>query len=90
MARAVPLIVLGIGATVAVANVAQAQERTRLTGTVMDSVDKRPIGQASVVVTGTTYGAATNDNGQFTIALPSDAKTLTVRRIGYRQSVVAV
>jgi TonB-dependent starch-binding outer membrane protein SusC len=90
VARAVPLIVVGVMAASAVSVTAAAQERARLTGRVVDSTDKVPVGQAQISVTGTTFGAVAGDNGQFTILLPRDAKSLTVRRIGYRAAVVPV
>jgi TonB-dependent SusC/RagA subfamily outer membrane receptor len=43
-----------------------------------------------VIVTGTTIGGVTNDSGRFTVTLPSDAKSLTVRRIGFLGKVVPV
>jgi TonB-linked SusC/RagA family outer membrane protein len=77
-------------ATAAVSLTAGAQEKTRLTGRVVDSTDHVPVPQAQIQVTGTTYGAVANETGQFSIMLPADAKSLTVRRIGYRQEVVPV
>ncbi|HZS61187.1 MAG TPA: SusC/RagA family TonB-linked outer membrane protein [Gemmatimonadaceae bacterium] len=55
-----------------------------------DAADKVPIPAAQVTVTGTTIGALSNDSGVFALRLPSDAKSLTVRRIGYRQTTVPV
>jgi TonB-dependent starch-binding outer membrane protein SusC len=94
VARAVHLTTWGIAAAVTaiavMAPVARAQDRTRLTGKVVDSTDHVPIPQAQIQVTGTTYGTVAGENGQFTIMMPKDAKTITVRRIGYRAAVVAV
>src|SRR5579863_3048413 len=68
-----------------------AQESSgRLVGHVTDAADKVPVPAAQVTVTGTTIGALSNDSGVFALRLPSDAKTLTVRRIGYRQTTVPV
>src|SRR6185437_5481909 len=39
---------------------------------------------------GTTVGASTTDSGTFVIRLPADAKTLTVRRIGFLGKTVPV
>jgi TonB-dependent starch-binding outer membrane protein SusC len=90
-ARAVQLIGLVVVATASAGVAAQAQDHgPRLTGKIVDSTDQVPISQAQILVTGTTIGAVSNDAGQFTLALPADAKTLTVRRIGYRQVIVTV
>src|SRR5579862_2228257 len=67
-----------------------AQTPNRLTGHVVDAADKVPVPAAQVTVTGTTIGALTNDSGTFTLRLPDDAKSLTVRRIGYQQKVIPV
>ena len=45
---------------------------------------------AQVTVPGSTVGITTTDSGTFTLRLPADAKTLTVRRIGYLAQSVAV
>jgi TonB-dependent starch-binding outer membrane protein SusC len=58
-----------------------------LTGKVVDTDTKEPVPSAQVLVTGTTIGTLTNDSGTFTLRLPDNAKTLTVRRIGYRETV---
>lgn len=69
---------------------AGAQGQARLAGRVVDAADQQPIPAAAVLVTGTTVGALTNDSGVFTLRVPSDAKSLTVRRIGFLQSTVPI
>jgi TonB-dependent starch-binding outer membrane protein SusC len=69
---------------------ASAQDNSRLTGHITDASDKIPVPAAQVTVTGTTIGTLSNDSGVFALKLPSDAKTLTVRRIGYLQKVVPI
>ncbi len=64
------------------------QPGTRLTGHVTDAANAMAIPAAQVTVTGTTIGALTNDSGAFALRLPADAKSVTVRRIGYRQMTV--
>jgi TonB-dependent starch-binding outer membrane protein SusC len=83
--------------TVAVALIAGAvpaahgqQATTVLTGRVEDKADNAPIPGAAILVTGTTIGVQSSDSGTFTLHLPADAKTLTVRRIGFLQTVVPV
>jgi len=73
---------VALALALATAGRASGQEPTRITGRVTDS-DNKPIVSAQVVVTGTSIGAATNDSGTFALRLPSDARSLTVRRIGF-------
>jgi TonB-linked SusC/RagA family outer membrane protein len=82
---------VGLIGVLAVGRMASAQDQaSRLVGHVTDAADKLPVPAAQVTVTGTTIGALTNDSGLFALRLPSDAKTLTVRRIGYRQTTIPV
>ncbi len=67
---------------------AGAQEGGRITGHVLDGADKVPLSAAQVLVSGTTIGTITNDSGTFNLRVPADGKSLTVRRIGYRQSII--
>src|SRR5581483_2119546 len=87
------LIVRSVGWMLALGTVSTgliAQTPNRLTGHVVDAADKIPIPAVQVVVTGTTIGAVTNDSGGFSLRLPDDAKSLTVRRIGYQQKIIPV
>ena len=68
----------------------RAQSQTRVTARVVDANDRNPIPTAQVIVTGTTIGGVTNDSGRFTFTLPADAKSLTVRRIGFLGKVVPI
>ena len=84
--------VVWVGATFlpafALATVAHAQQR--ITGHVVDAAEHQPVPAATVVVTGTTAGASTSDSGTFTITVPSTARSLTVRRIGYLAQTVPI
>jgi TonB-linked SusC/RagA family outer membrane protein len=66
---------------------AQPPPPRRLTGRVLDADSREPVVNAQVVVTGTNVGTLTNDSGAFALRLPDNAKSVTVRRIGYRQTV---
>jgi len=77
---------LGLAAPVG----AQQQSGTKITGRVVDAAEHSPLPAAAVLVTGTTIGINTTDSGSFTLRLPSDARSLTVRRIGYTAVVVPV
>ncbi len=61
-----------------------------LNGTVREEGSRNPIGSAQIVVKGTTIGTVTRDDGAFTLQVPQGAVTLTVRRIGYPPTDVAV
>jgi TonB-linked SusC/RagA family outer membrane protein len=69
---------------------ARGRQETRITGRVTDAADRTPIPAASVLVTSTNVGTTTTDSGTFVLRLPSDAKTLTVRRIGFLERVVPI
>jgi len=60
----------------------------RVTGRVIDAAENRPIPLAAILVTGTTIGMTTTDSGTFAVRRPADAKSLTVRRIGYLAQTV--
>ncbi|HZS61611.1 MAG TPA: SusC/RagA family TonB-linked outer membrane protein [Gemmatimonadaceae bacterium] len=65
-------------------------QRRRVTGRVLDAETKAPLPGAVVTVTGTAVGAITSDSGTFAINLPDNATSLSVRRIGYRQTSVTL
>ncbi|MDR0972714.1 MAG: SusC/RagA family TonB-linked outer membrane protein [Prevotellaceae bacterium] len=60
---------------------ALAQTRT-ITGTVTSAEDGLPIIGATVMIPGTSTGTATNVDGQFSIAVPSGATTLSFSFVG--------
>jgi TonB-dependent starch-binding outer membrane protein SusC len=69
---------------VAVSRIASGQEAQRITGQVLDADGKFPVPSVRIAVPGTTLGALTTDSGRFTLRnVPTDAKTIEVRRIGY-------
>ena len=65
-----------------------AQTR-RISGTVRAETGE-PLAQASIGVQGTATGAYTDDQGRFSITVPSGLVTLRVRRIGFTQKMVPV
>jgi len=65
-----------------------AQERT-IRGVVNDSYGEPIIG-ANVMVKGTNIGAATDLNGNYTLAVPASATTLHVSYIGMRETEVPI
>jgi TonB-linked SusC/RagA family outer membrane protein len=64
------------------------QQGARVTGRVVDADTHIGIPSAAVLVSGTTIGTNTTDSGTFVVSLPSDAKMLSVRRIGYLAQTV--
>lgn len=62
---------------------ANAQMRT-ITGKVVSSDDDSPILGVSVSVKGTTIGTVTNLDGNYTLQVPQDARSLMFSFVGYR------
>jgi TonB-linked SusC/RagA family outer membrane protein len=84
-------ILTAVALALAVVRGASAQATQVISGRVVDEANKEPVPAVTVTVTGTTIGALTTDSGRFTFRrVPSDAKTLSVRRIGYRGVTVAI
>lgn len=63
-------------------------QTTQVSGTVLDDTGETVIG-ASVVAKGTTTGTITDLDGNFTLDIPSDKKTLVISLIGYKPKEVA-
>lgn len=60
-----------------------AFSQTTVTGTVIDSESNNPLAGANVVETGTTNGAITDFDGNFTLQTSTISGTLTISYIGY-------
>lgn len=72
---------LSLCAALLIGAVAYAQN-VRITGTVVDAESGEPVIGAAVIVPGTTNGASTDLDGNFSLSVPSGA-TLEVSCIGY-------
>ena len=59
-------------------------------GIVTDAQDKEPVVGASVIAKGTSTGTMTNVDGEFTLNVPDNAKTLTVSYVGMATKEVAI
>ncbi|MDY0198019.1 MAG: TonB-dependent receptor [Tenuifilaceae bacterium] len=70
-------------------NFLQAQN-VQVTGTVTSAEDGMPIPGASVMIKGTTTGAATNIDGKYTITVPETATTLVFQSIGMTTQEVVI
>src|SRR5262245_49952839 len=66
-----------------------AQNRT-LTGKVTDSKDGSPLSGVSVTVKGSSTGVQTDANGNFSISVPSNAKTLVFSYVGFGTEEAAI
>ena len=91
MTTSLRAVSLQLALALAVVRSASAQATQTITGRVVDAANKEPVPAVTVTVTGTTIGALTTDSGRFTLRrVPSDAKSISVRRIGYRGITVAL
>lgn len=67
-----------------------AQSQKTVTGTVLSAEDNMPLPGASVIVKGTTNGASTDFDGNFTIDVANNATALTISYLGYQTKDVAI
>src|SRR5687767_7763075 len=75
---------------ICVAAVAHSQGTGVVRGRVTDA-GARPIGDVSVTIVGTQFGALTNANGDYAISnVPTGAQTVSARRIGYARATQPV
>ncbi len=65
-----------------------AQSR-EITGTVLDDLDS-PLPGASIVVQGTTQGVSTDFDGNFTLSVDGDSKTLVISFMGFNDYLLAL
>jgi len=63
---------------------AEAQTWGEVTGTVTDVAEGEPLPGVTVLVEGTNYGTATEEDGQYTIRLPTGRHTLQFSSVGYK------
>ena len=72
----------------ALLTVSVAQAQTAVTGTITDADNGDPLIGASILVTGTSTGAVTDFDGNFSVNVPEGAESLTVSYTGYSTQVV--
>ncbi|WP_116545183.1 vWA domain-containing protein [Pontibacter virosus] len=68
---------------------ATAQSRT-ITGTVTDLNDGNPLPGVSIIIKGSTKGAATDQYGKYSLSIPDDNAVLVFRYIGYMTQEIKV
>ena len=59
-------------------------------GSVISKEDGEPVIGASVLISGTTKGTTTDMDGNFTLSVPADAKTLTISYVGMTTQEVPI
>lgn len=69
--------------------IATAQTK-KVTGQVLSAEDNSPVIGAAVMVKGTTVGTITDLDGNFTLDVPNDAKTIFISYVGLRTKEVPV
>jgi TonB-linked SusC/RagA family outer membrane protein len=73
----------------AATEITQEQKTIKLTGTIRDT-DGKPLQGVAVIVMGTTIGASTDENGNFVLEAPADAKVLFISHLGMIQQEVSI
>lgn len=68
---------------------AEQPQKKEIKGKVIER-DNMPMAGVSVVVKGTTAGIATDKDGNFTLSVPADAKTLMFSFIGYDTQEISI
>ncbi|MBO9573875.1 MAG: TonB-dependent receptor plug domain-containing protein, partial [Chitinophagaceae bacterium] len=66
-----------------------AQDRV-ITGKITNTADGTPVAGASVSVKGTDRAVSADNNGNFSISVPSNATTLTISSVGFLQQDVSI
>lgn len=67
-----------------------AEKARTVNGTVISSADNQPIAGVSVLVEGTTIGALTDVNGNYTLRIPADAREVVFQFLGYETKRISV
>ncbi|MFW5830636.1 MAG: SusC/RagA family TonB-linked outer membrane protein [Prolixibacteraceae bacterium] len=75
------LLLAGIAVVGIVSSYAQVKT---VSGTVINSANRKPLSGVTVVVTGSTLGTITNDQGEYHLNVPEKAKSLTFSFIGMK------
>ena len=71
-----------------VMSIAVMMAQKQVTGSVISAEDREPVIGASIVVKGTQTGTTTDIDGQFSLRVPDNAKTLVISYIGMRTQEV--
>lgn len=71
-------------------SIAAFAQTKKLTGRVNASGTNTPLANVTIQVKGSPSGVTTNENGEFTITVNADAKTLVVSSVGYQTQEVSI
>lgn len=63
-------------------------QNNQVTGTVFDATDNEPLPGVNVMVKGTTVGTSTDENGSFSLTVPSLSDTLVFSFVGYESKEI--
>lgn len=66
------------------------QGNFQVSGTVIDITDGEPLVGVNVIVQGETIGTSTDQNGEFSLTVPSDQSVLVFSYIGYERKIIAI
>jgi TonB-linked SusC/RagA family outer membrane protein len=84
MGRGLLRIVAALGVVLVAASARAGAQSGRIAGTVRDSAAGFPVGGANVVITGTTLGSSTADDGRYLLTgVQPGTYTVEARRLGY-------
>ncbi|QIX60254.1 carboxypeptidase-like regulatory domain-containing protein [Hymenobacter sp. BT18] len=88
--RFLPLFRLPYALLLALLLVASSSFAQTLRGTVIDKDTREPLPFVSIGVSGTTLGTASNENGEFSLNVPSLPRTLVVSELSHQKDTVRV
>jgi len=69
---------------------AMAQDRTTISGTVIDGENGETLPGVNIIVVGTTIGTTTNPDGYYELAVPSLQDTLAFSFLGFQRQLVPI
>lgn len=79
------ILVISIGIASSAISAVRTVSNTRISGVVMDASNRTPLHFANVYLSGTTIGAATDEEGKFTIVnIPTGKYELVISMVGYK------
>lgn len=84
--KKVNLLMLCLASSVGVATA----QTMKVTGKIISTEDNEPVIGAAIVVKGTTIGTVSDYDGNFTIEVPNNAKTIFVSYVGMKTQEIAV
>ena len=67
-----------------------AAQTRRISGKILSKGDSKPVPNATVSIKGQTGGTSTNNEGNFTLNVPSSANTLVISSVGFTSAEVSI